>query len=225
MIFVLAPSTILNRWTLKAPRLPKLMLAEAGRPWPRRLVLSSAFWRMTAESPILRNAAVVAPIPAAIMGAPDLVTASLALSPILLFLMLFAEGNVVPVRARAGEADNADRVLDLLRLRGRLALTRIAAGRGILQGRLTLVVEQSTLARLPPITLVSVKSAADNNVIDLTRDEQKVLRDGLFGEGLDEGALKRVNLLQKTPVREITLDVASISAHARLAGMARGTAN
>ncbi|MCE6952688.1 hypothetical protein LAZ40_24585 [Cereibacter sphaeroides] len=221
MIFVLAPSTIFNRWTLKARRLPRLMLAEAQRPLPRRLMLSSAFWRMAAESPMLRNAAVIAPIPAAVLVAPDLVTASLGLSPALLFLMLFAEGNLVPVRARKGEAEEAERVLDLLRTRGRAVLTRIAASRGVAKGKLTLVVEQSSLARLPPITLVSVHSASDNAVIDLSRDEQRMLREGLFAEGLDEAMLLRVNLVQKTPVREVSLEAGSISAHARLAGMAR----
>ena len=219
MIFVLAPSTIFNRWTLKARRLPRLMLAEAQRPLPRRLMLSSAFWRMAAESPVLRNAAVVAPIPAAVLMAPDLVTASLGLSPALMFLMLFAEGSLVPVRARDDEAERAERVLDLLRTRGRAVLTRIAASRGIAKGKLTLVVEQSSLARLPPITLVSVHS--DNAVIDLSRDEQRMLREGLFAEGLKESMLLRVNLVQKTPVREVSLEAGTISAHARLAGMAR----
>ncbi|MGP3697272.1 hypothetical protein [Rhodobacter sp. NSM] len=223
MIFVLAPSTIFNRRTLKVRRFPG-RLAEPQRPLPRRLMLSSAFWRMAVESSMLRNGAVVAPIPAAVVIAPDLVTASLALSPILLFLLLFAEGNLAPVKARNGDEDEVDRVLDLLRLRGKNVLTRIAAGRGIQAGRLTLVIEQSSLARLPPMTLVSVQSTADARVLDLTAEEQRMVRETLFAEGLNEAALLRVNLVQKKPMREVSLEVSSISAHARLAAMARAVA-
>ncbi|MFQ6777058.1 hypothetical protein V6Z69_17800 [Cereibacter sphaeroides] len=173
---------------------------------------------------MLRNGAAVAPIPAAVLVAPDLVTASLALSPILLFLMLFAEGNLVPVRARSGDEDQVARVLDLLRLRGRTVLTKIAAGRGILAGRLTLVVEQSSLARLPPITLVSVQGGAEGRVLDLTAEEQHMIRETLFAEGLGEAALLRVNLVEKKPMREVSLEASSVSAHARLAAMAKAMA-
>ncbi|WP_145106354.1 hypothetical protein [Cereibacter sediminicola] len=223
MIFVLAPSTTFNRKTLKARRFPG-RFAEPQRPLPRRLMLSTAFWRMAAESAMLRNGAVVAPIPAAVLVAPDLVTASLALSPILLFLLLFAEGHLVPVRPRSGDEDEVARVLDLLRLRGRSVLTRIAAERGILKGRLTLVIEQSSLARLPPITLVSIQNSADGRVLDLSDEEQRMVRETLFTDGLRESALLRVNLVEKKPMREVSLEAHSISAHARLAAMARTVA-
>ncbi len=223
MILVLAPSTIFNRRTLQARRFPG-RFAAPQRPLPRRLLFSSAFWRMAAESAMLRNGAAVAPIPAAVLVAPDLVTASLALSPILLFLTLFAEGNLVPVRARSGDEDQVARVLDLLRLRGRTVLTKIAAGRGILAGRLTLVVEQSSLARLPPITRISVLGGAEGRVLDLTAEEQHMIRETLFAEGLGEAALLRVNLVEKKPMREVSLEASSVSAHARLAAMAKAIA-
>ena len=220
MIFILAPSTMINRWALKARRLPGLMLTDV-RPWPRWLVLSPTFWRMAIEPHMVRNGAAVLPVPAAILFAPDLVQASLALSPVLLALVLFAEGDLLPVRAKAGESDNAQRLLDLLNQRGRQVLTRIAAERGIARGKLRLVLEQSALARLPAITLVSIQSEADGGVLDLTRAEQRMVRERLFAPGLTEAELKRVNIVERKLVREIVIEAQSVSAHARLAAAAR----
>lgn len=188
---------------------------------PRKLMLSRTFWRMLLDSSLVRHTLVLSPIPAAMMVSPELVVTSLAVAPALLFGALFAEGNLLPVRRKPSDDENSDRALDLLSQRGRSILTRIAAERGLVQGRLVLVVEQSDIARLKPLTFVSVQDVETRAVLDLSPAERQMVRDGLFDHGFNERALLRVNLVQKKPLRSVALEASSISAHARLAGMAR----
>jgi hypothetical protein len=57
-------------------------------------------------------------------------------------------------------------------VRGAAVLSRIAAGRGMTQGELHLAVEQSELARVAPLTVVSVQLAGPPaEVLDLTDAE------------------------------------------------------
>lgn len=220
MIFVMTHSNILNLWALKTKRVPKLMLKGPERPWPKQLVGSLTFWRILLESPVLRNGGALLPLGVAKLFLPHLVTPALALSATLIFLLLAVEGNLLPIRARDGEEREIERVLDLLRQRGRAVLTRIAAARGVEAGTLVLVVEQSSFAYLPRLTILSVQSLDDKTVLKLEPEEQRALGETLFAEGLTEQALLRVNLVRGRFLREVSLDAATISAHARLAGLA-----
>jgi hypothetical protein len=117
------------------------------------------------------------------------------------------------------EPGEAERGLDLLRDRATRILTKIAAGRGLVSGRLHLVVEQSDLARISPLTLVSVQSEDGPEVLRLTHEEEALIRDTLFQPPLTERALHRIALAEDEQLRDVALDPRSISAHARLAAM------
>ncbi|MEM8824441.1 MAG: hypothetical protein AAGF30_12585, partial [Pseudomonadota bacterium] len=78
------------------------------------------------------------------------------------------------------------------------------------------VIEQSPLARIAPLTYVSVQSEEGPEVVSLTSDEVAIIRDGMFQAPLDERLLHRINAAENTFIREITLDARSVSAHARL---------
>jgi hypothetical protein len=113
----------------------------------------------------------------------------------------------------------ADRALDLWRVRARLILTRIAAGRGLAAGTLHLVAEQSELARIAPLTFVSVQWDEGPEVLALTGAEIALIGETLFAPGLDERLMQRVNLRDGVFLRDEGLDLRSVSAHARLAAM------
>ena len=115
-------------------------------------------------------------------------------------------------------------LLARLPVRLRERLTRIAAGRPDIGERLHLVVEQSPLRRITPLTMISVQvEGADRAyVLDLTAEERAMLADGLFDEVLPETLLLRINLTENEFLRSSALDPATISAHARLLAMAGG---
>ena len=117
----------------------------------------------------------------------------------------------------------ADRGQDLLRARAVSVLTRIAAGRALTQGVLHLVIEQSDLIRIAPLTLVSVQSEDGPQVLCLDRAEAALLRETLFQPPLTEQALHRITLASDEQIHDIAFDPRAVSAHARLAAlMAKG---
>jgi hypothetical protein len=63
-------------------------------------------------------------------------------------------------RARAVPEDEAAVRLDTLAFRARACLRRIAANHQMVEGTLRLVIEQSELAHIPALTLVSVQTEA-----------------------------------------------------------------
>jgi hypothetical protein len=81
-----------------------------------------------------------------------------------------------------------------------------------------LVAEQSELARVPPLTLVSVQSAVpEPHVVDLDPEDRAILEEGLFDEDFTERMLHDVNMREDQPIREVRIEARSVSAHARLA--------
>jgi hypothetical protein len=225
-VFVLTPTTVLNPGALAERPVPKPLLGKGLGALPKGQVLRWPFWRMVFEHSLPRYLVALAPFPAAILIWPDLAL-PISQAPLLMIgLVLFIETSVLSIgspdrRRRMADADEAARALDVLRVRGRSVLTRIAAGRGMAQGALTLIVEQSAMARVRPLTLVRVRQeGAVPEVLELTADERALLETGLFGEGLDERLLHRVNTAENTFLRVVALDAREISAHARLAAMA-----
>ncbi len=204
-------------------------MGRAQTVLPRGLVADRTFWRILLEYPFLRYAIVLFPIPVAILVWPHLAL-PISGAPLLMFLLvLYVEGNVlsVPTAARRRaliDAAEADRGLDLLAVRARAALTRIAAGRGMAAGRLTLVIEQSPMAAMPPLTLASLRDEA-GTILPLSATEAADIRgilDPAPGPGrLDARLLHRINLSRAETLRAFALDAAAIPAHARLAAMAR----
>jgi hypothetical protein len=84
------------------------------------------------------------------------------------------------------------------------------------------VVEQSELARLPPLTYVSVQSEGEQagtgpEVLSLDAAERAILHEELFRGDLTEGLLHRIGQSRGESLHEVALDARGVSAHARLA--------
>jgi hypothetical protein len=202
--------------------LPKRILGRV-RIHPRRGAGPGLRLRMVFEVELLRYMLSLAPIAAAALIFPDKALA-ISQAPLLMFgLVYLVETRVlrVPKDKRAALLPLADqeRGLDLLRQRGRSLLTKIAAGRGLADGRLVLVVEQSDLAGVAPLSLVSVQRDPGAEVLALTAPEEALLRDGLFQPPLDERALHKITLAGNEGVHAVELEMRAVSAHARLAAM------
>lgn len=231
MILVVTPSNILNPGALVARRVPRQMLGRGLGPVPRGAPFSKAFWRLIFDHALARYTLMLAPFPIAMLIRPDLALGISQAPVLMIVIVLFLESSVLSIpspkarRALMPEAEAA-RGLDTLSARARAALTKITAERGMADGTLMLVIEQSGLARVPVLTLVSVQMAPpdgrEGNVcLDLDAGERTILANGLFDTGFDDAALHRINLRENTYIRSHILDAAGLSAHARLAAMAR----
>ncbi len=225
MILIVTPDTILNRAALELRRIPKPILGRGITLYPRQGLLSRLTLRLIFEHALPRFLLALWPFPVAMFIWPHLAL-PISQAPLLMFLLIYlVEIRVlsVPKDQRAGLIDRTEalRALDLLRLRSADYLTRLAAGRRMTAGTLHLVVEQSELARVPPLTLLSVQiDDGDPRILDLTPDERAALGTALFDETLTERQLLRVNLSEHDFLRETVLDTTTVSAHARLAAMA-----
>ncbi|MCE6961319.1 hypothetical protein LAZ40_20015 [Cereibacter sphaeroides] len=222
-MFIVSPSTVWNKGALETRQVPRRIFGRVmlipRRGFPVRLV-----WRMIFEAQILRFLAVLAPFVVAMLIWPQSAIA-IAQAPILMIVaILFVESNVLRVpkerRAQIIDRAEADRGLDLLQVRGRAILTKIAARRQMTEGVLHLVVEQSDMAYISPLTFVSVQAEAGPEVIRLSRQEEALIRKGLFGPPLTERRLLKINLSENVFLRDVTLDMRGVSAHARLAALA-----
>ena len=224
-MLILTHGTLRNPGILKVRQLPRKFF---GRVTPRlRGGARRACLRIWAEFQILRY--LITLLPLVLIGMTWTSAAlPLAQAPLLMLILIWwVEMRVlrVPAKRRGTliDAAEAERMLDLLRVQARAALTRIGAARQMRAGVLHLVVEQSDLRGLPPLTYVTVQTEEGPAVLDLDQAEQAILRDTLFRPPLTERLLHRVNLSQNVFLRDITLDARQVSAHARLAAaLARG---
>ncbi len=225
MLFLLAPSTIARPERLTMTRVPRQVLGRGFPFRPRGGPAHAVFWRLLLEQSLTRYVLALAPFPLAMLIWPDLAL-PISQAPILMFgIVLFIESNVLSVptpdkrRALIDPAEAA-RALDLLRSRARGLLTRIAARRGLEEGTLHLVIEQSAMARVAPFTIVSLQLAGEAPVLlDPDAEERRLLGEELFGGALSERLLQRVNLAENVFLRDLPLDLRGISAHARLRGI------
>lgn len=227
MIFVLTPTTTANPGVLASGVPPRKVLGRGLGPLPHRLAFDRAFWRLLAEYAPLRYVVALSPFAIAMMIWPELAL-PISGAPLLMFLVvLFVEGNVLsystPAKRRAlAAAAEIDRVRDLLRHRAQALLARIAADRDMAEGTLTLVVEQSPMARVAPFTLVSLQAEGRGApVLELDAGERTLLATGLFDAELTERRLQRINQAENVFLRAECLDARSLSAHARMAALAR----
>ena len=233
-MFVVTPSTVVNPRALRLTRVGSQMLGRGLRVIPRKPLFRAVFWRIVFDQAPLRYVIALSPFPVAMLIRPDLALA-ISQAPLLMFAIVFmVESTFLSVttpekrRKLIAEADAA-RGLDMLTLRARDALARIAAGRDMQSEDLHLVVEQSGLARVPVLTLVSVQVAQEGGrplLLDLDEDERAMLEERLFVHGLDERLLHRINLAENRFVRSVAFEARAVSAHQRLMAKAgrRGAA-
>ncbi|TGD66232.1 hypothetical protein EYC08_04940 [Tabrizicola sp. WMC-M-20] len=225
-MFIITPKTIKNRAALEFRQIPRRFLGRSF-VWPR-----GAGWRMKArvvfEIELLRYLTALAPFAGMALIWRDSALA-IAQAPALMALVLYAVEmrflRLTPA-ARATLLDDAtrDRLADLLAFRARGLLTRIGAGRRLTGGALFLVVEQSELARVAPLTFVTVQSEGAEGggrpeIIDLTEAEQTLIRDTLFAPPLTEAAMQKLTLVRKDTVSVTRLEMRGIPAHDRMAAL------
>jgi hypothetical protein len=225
LILYAAPSRILNPAVLEITAPPRKFLGRGFGIVPKGTVTKAGFWRLVVEFQLLRYLVALTPFPVAMLIWPHLAL-PISQAPLLMFLLVWlVESRVLAVpkdaRPRLVSEVEAARALDTFRVRGASVLSRIAAGRGMTCGELHLAVEQSELARVVPLTVVSVQLAGPPaRVLDLTDAEVRMIEEELFAEGLDERLLQRVNLAQNTFLRSVAFDASTVSAHARLEALA-----
>lgn len=226
-MLILTNATMRNPSVLQTRSLPRKFLGRvlvvplsAGlRTWARLLVEMQVFRFLVTLTPFAISPILVRDLAVPVMQAPVL----------MVILVLLVEMKVLrltpKLRARQVEVDVAARRLDTLVFRGRSCLRRIAARHDLKEGTLRLVVEQSELARVPPLTLVSVQSDTPTpHVLRLDREDRDLLTQGLFDASLTEQDLLDVNHRDNRYIREIAQEARAVSAHARLAALLERTA-
>lgn len=226
-MLILTNATMWNPGVLETRSLPKKFLGRvlvvplnAGlRTWGRLLVEMSVLRFLVTLMPFAISPILVRDLAVPVMQAPVL----------MVILVLLVEMKVLRLtakaRARQVGPDEAARTLDTLAFRGRSCLRRIAARHDLGEGTLRLVVEQSELARIAPLTLVSVQSDTPGpHVLRLDPEDRDLLSEGLFDASLTERDLLAVNHRDNRYIREITQEARAVSAHARLAALLERTA-
>ncbi|KIT15034.1 hypothetical protein [Jannaschia aquimarina] len=216
-MIVVTADTIRNPAILEVRQLPRRFV-DRVTVWPRNASVKTVL-RLLAEMQLLRFASWLAPL---VVIALIWRGAALPLSqaPVLMVVLVaWAEMRLLrasPRRRAAMDRDAAARTRDLMTVQGRAALTRIAAGRDLRSGALRLVVEQSPLRLLPPLTFVTVQAEDPPRVLDLTEKERAILHEELFQAPLTEPALHEAATAEDEFLQEVVLDARGLSAHARL---------
>jgi hypothetical protein len=227
VIFLVTPGTVSNPAVLRGGEPPRKILAGLRSVFPRGLMLSPIWWRLALEYPLLRYTFALSPFPVAMLIWPDLAL-PISGAPLLMFIFInFIEGELLSYSSRERRekvlpAAEAARRMDLFRHRARAILTKIAAGRGMREGELHLVLEQSPMAPVPPITVISLQAAAEGSpVLELSEEERALILADLFDEALSERAFHKVSLRENLFLHAVSIEARAISAHARMAALAR----
>jgi hypothetical protein len=219
-MFIVTKDTIANSGVLETRSLPKKFFGRVQLV-PRRGGLR--LWlRLIVEIQILRYLAALVPFVAIPLISRDLALPVTQAPLAMLVVIAVVELKVLRLskagRARAVDADEAARRLDALAFRAKATLRRIAARHGIAEGDLRLVIEQSELARIPPLTLVSVQTDRPGpRLLALDAGDRAVLDEGLFDAELTERDLLAVNHREDRYIRDIAQEARAVTAHARLA--------
>lgn len=221
-MFLVTPATVWNPSALDTRVVPRKFLGRATL-WPRSTGGHGALrlWlRVIVEVEAFRYFAALSPFVVAAFVWRDSAIA-IAQAPLAMFLVIWlVEMRLLRRPPGAIDPAEADRTLDLLAHRATAILRDLAAAREMRAGRLHLVVEQSDLARVPPLTLVSVQADGIEGtrpaVLSLSSDEASRVR-SLFDGDLTERRLHRANHATGQLLRDVAFDAAGVSAHARLA--------
>lgn len=220
-MFIVSPSTLLNANALETRAVPKRMIGRISLI-PRRGANWRIVLRLIFEVQVLRFLIALLPFVIAMLVWPHLAL-PISQAPIpMLFLIYFVETRVFSMprekREKLINADDRDRTLDALNFNGQRVLTRIAARHHIAEGEIHLVVEQSEMGRVPPLTLVSVQQATPTpRVLNLDAEDLDIIAQGLFVDTLNEEQLHKVTLRDGENLRSVMIEARGISAHARMA--------
>jgi hypothetical protein len=225
-MFIVSPSTLWNAHALQMQSAPKRMLRRITL-LPKNRISARLLLRLIFEVQILRYLVPLLPFIAGMFIWPDLaLPISQAPIPMMIVIAMF-ETRVLSIKREKRETLISDgdmaRGEDALTFNAKRILARIAAGRNLRSEELLLVVEQSIMARVPPLTLVSVQEAAPTpRVLDLDEAEMQLLEETLFDAEFTEKVLHRITLRQNENLRYVRFDAASLSAHARMAALMQG---
>lgn len=222
-LFVLSEATVRNPRALKTGSVPRKHIKRITIR-PRIEASLGLRLRLIAESEPLRFTIALTPFIAAMFIWQDLAL-PISQAPLAMIVVVgFFELRILRLSAKQREqvttSDAAARTLDTLAFRGRAILTRIAAKHGWTEGELLLVVEQSELAFLTPLTLVSVQTAQGGpHLLALDAEERAMIRNALFDDTFTIRDLHKANLRENTFLRSIAFDARGVSGHARLAAI------
>lgn len=219
-MLIVTDATIANRAVLETRSLPKRFFGRAVL-LPRQGGIG--LWlRLIAEFQFLRYMLALAPFMLVPLMRRDMALTISQAPLIMLIVIAVIELRVLRLskaaRAKQTTPDEAGRRLDRLVFRARACLRGIAARQGITEGELRLVIEQSELARLPPLTLVSVQTdLPEPRLLSLSAEDRAILQAGLFDADLTERDLLAVNHRDSLYLRDIAQEARAVSAHTRLA--------
>jgi hypothetical protein len=220
-MLIVSETTIVNARVLETRSLPRKFLGRVQLV-PRGGGL--ALWlRLIVEMQLVRYLAALLPFVLIPLSSRDLALPVTQAPLAMLIVIAFVEMKLLRLskagRARAVGADEAARRLDALAFRGRAALRKIAARQGITEGDMRLVIEQSELARIAPLTLVSVQCALPQPRLLRLEAADRADLAGLFDADLGERDLLAVNHREDRYIRDIAQEARAVSAHARLAAV------
>lgn len=220
-LFVLSPDVVWNPGILEFPTAPRKILGR-GLILPRRDVTGAFLARAIFESQLLRFLLACLPFGVAAYLWP---AAALPISQAPLAMLIavaIVELRVLRLsrdkRAQMTTEAKAAQALDSLNFRGRRILAELAARRGINSGAIYLVIEQSDMVRVPPLTIASVQlDEGKSRLVPLSLEDRKIIYDGLFDDDFTERDLFLANQRDGQSFRSVTFDARGVSAHARLA--------
>lgn len=220
-MFILSPETVRNRDALAIRWVPRRFLGRTTL-WPRQGGVG-LLARVLVETEVLRYGLTLAPfaIAALIWREQAVFIAQAPVAMVIAIYLVEAKLMRVPLAKRPAliAPDDADSGLDLLRQRARNILSRIAAARGLTNTRLHLVIEQSELVHIPPLSLVSVQSQDGPELLALDAAERALIAKTLFAPPLDERTLQKIGLARKIELHDLNFDAMQVSAHARMAAL------
>lgn len=221
--FVLTPHTVWNPGAMAFSSAPRKILDRIAI-LPRREAGLAVVLRVILENQLLRYTTALLPFIIAMLIWPHLaLPISQAPLPMLLVIGV-VELKVLRMskekRQRLITEDDAARLLDVLAFRGRAILSKLAAKYPDLDGELYLVIDQSEMANVPPLTLISVQtSQGKTRMVALDGADRQLIREDLFDAAFSERDLHRVNLREDTFLRTVAFNTKGVTAHARLAAM------
>lgn len=225
--FILSPETVWNPKALETGSVPRKVLHRiAFLPKGGGAALAA---RVIFENEPLRYFIALSPFVVAMFIWRDLAL-PISQAPVAMIIVIgFFEMKVLRVSAEKRKTlmdeDEAARVLDTLNFRARRVLTKLAALRGQTSGELMLVVEQSELAHITPLTLVSVQTREGKpRILPLAQEERELISAELFDSEFTERMLHRANLREDLFLRSVSFDARGVSGHARLAALLDGPA-
>jgi hypothetical protein len=226
-MLIVTNATLLNPGILDTSSLPKKFL---GRVLVLPRGAGFGVWlRLLVEMQVLRYLITLLPFIVAPLMFRDMALPVMQAPALMLILIAFVELKLLRLsksaRSTALDPDEAARRLDTLAFRARACLRRIAAQHQIAEGELRLVIEQSELARVPPLTLISVQTERPSpHLPKLDAQDRATLQSGLFDADFTEADLLAVNHRDDIYLREITQEARAVSAHARLAALLQNRA-